>query len=300
MEAKEFLMENLPSRKRAGVRRFSRQKDFTELRLRDGAVLSAVTAEGNCFLSESGIRRHGEKGLVCTERDLKETVAALCEGAGYRYFDTLTGGFLTLDCGIRIGIAGEKRGSGSRLPERITSLMLRLPGLFDNAADPFLAMTKGEPLVSTPVVSPPGGGKTTFLRALARRLSRGCAGGPPLRVAVVDPKRELFPAALSREACDVLTGLDKGEGIRRAIQLFNPEVLICDEIGGADDLAAIREAGSSGVVFFASCHAREESEVLAKQGLRALADDGVFRRFLMLEPVPGTRFTQTIRLVKPC
>ena len=54
MDAKDFLIEHLPPRLQSGVRAFSRQRDFTELRLRADAPLSAVVPDGNFFIGEKG------------------------------------------------------------------------------------------------------------------------------------------------------------------------------------------------------------------------------------------------------
>ena len=296
MDTKAYLIEHLPERFQESVRRFSRQKEWMEIRMRTGAPLAASATDGNYLIGKYGILRKGDAYHSCGARDLSQTVSALCEGSGYRYFDTLSGGFLTLDCGIRLGIACERQSEIDRVPEQLSSLNIRLPGMIEDAADPFLREMNGRELSSALVLSPPGGGKTTFLRALAKKLSRGAFGRPGLRVAVVDERRELFPAVLTRDNCDVLSGFSKGEGIRRAVRLFSPQVLICDEIGGEEDIAAIKEAGGSGVILFASCHASSAKEALSKPGIRALTEAGVFPCFLILTPVPGPRFSVEIHL----
>lgn len=300
MDVKAFVIERLPERYSMSVRSFSRQKDWYELRLRTGAPLAAVAPDGNYLLGQRGILHRGEKPIICSARELAETVSALCGGSGYRYFDTLIYGYLTLDQGIRLGVLGERAGSGSRLPEVLTSLNIRLPCFSKTAADPFLSAIRKEDLSSALVLSPPGGGKTTFLRALAQRLSLGFSARAPLRVAVADERRELFPALAERGSCDVLSGIPKADAIRRAIRLLSPQVMICDEIGGEDDLRAVAEAGSSGVVFFASCHAAIEAEALAKPGIASLIQAGVFKRFVVLERVPGQKFSVSVRISDPC
>ena len=290
-DAKTFLLARLPRRIRSAVERVSKGLSLSELRLRRGGAAFIVTPAGNTVVTdEEG------KPLLCSAEELTTVLASLCDGCCYRYFDTLTRGFLTLDNGIRIGLAGEKRGDFAHLAERLSSLNLRLPVFSREAADAYLIGRGTKPPVSALVLSPPGGGKTTFLRALALRLSEGTDRFGPMRVAVVDERREFFPAAAGEGvSCDVIASLDKAEGIERAVRLFSPQILICDEIGGAPEARALSEAGRCGVVFFASLHAADAAEALSRPSIRELVAEGVFREAVIIRPVPGRIFQAKIR-----
>lgn len=289
MDVRNYLIERLPDRLQKSVRIFSRFREWTEIRIRLGAPAAVVCPDGNVLLGERGSLRRGETPKPCETNDLAETIANLCEGSGYRYFDTLTDGFVTLDCGIRIAVAGERAGSSARLPETVTSLNIRLPGFIDTASDGFLEIIAEKPLSSALILSPPGGGKTTFLRALSKRLAKGFKERAPYRVAVVDERRELFPALADRGGCDVISGLPKAAGIERAVRLFSPQVLICDEIGGAGESAAMEAAGNCGVVFFASCHGENPEEAERKPGIRELLHSGIFHGIVTLRALPGKK-----------
>ena len=135
---------------------------------------------------------------------------------------------------------------------------------------------------------PPGCGKTTVLRDLARQLSSGVRGGRNFRVAVVDERGELAATCCGcpqndlGPCCDVLDGYPKGEGIRQAVRCLAPDVVICDEIGGTDDARAVMEGLNAGVAVIASAHASSLAELCARPYLRALLDTGAFRRAVML------------------
>lgn len=89
-----------------------------------------------------------------------------------------------------------------------------IPGAADGAI-PYL--TQGGQLSSALILSPPGGGKTTFLRDLIRQLST-----KGIRIGVVDQRRELAAQkegenTLNLGPCtDVLSGCPKDQGMALA------------------------------------------------------------------------------------
>ena len=68
-----------------------------------------------------------------------------------------------------IGFCGKKYGNTMR---DISSINIRISRDIYGVSDAFEIF----PLLSTLVISPPGGGKTTFLRDAARRISNGGKG----------------------------------------------------------------------------------------------------------------------------
>ena len=47
--------------------------------------------------------------------------------------------------------------------------------------------------------------------------------------------------------CDVLSGYPKGEAILSALRSLSPEVIICDEAGGMEEVQAIEAGVNAGV-----------------------------------------------------
>ena len=118
-------------------------------------------------------------------------------------------------------------------------------------------LTNGD-IKNTLIVSPPMCGKTTLLRDIARNLSL-----MGKRVSIVDERGEIAashggisPFNLGY-GCDILSGASKADGMLFMLRSMSPDVIITDEIGTADDMAAIREMKKRGVSIITSIHGRD-------------------------------------------
>lgn len=98
------------------------------------------------------------------------------------------------------------------------------------------------------IAGAPGSGKTTLLRAVLAELS---AAGR--KTAVVDERFEIAPVEQSGfctrlpQHCDVLSGYPKHIGMQHALRALAPDVIVCDEVGAMEDIAAITQAANAGV-----------------------------------------------------
>ena len=221
-----------------------------ELRLYCGRGLRAVLDEGSVPL----------RGSVGRE-DLEYVLERASRSSLHAVQESLRQGYLTAPGGCRIGVCGgavikdgEPRGF-----RQLSSLCIRIPRQI-RCVPPELAerLLDGSLLI----LSPPGGGKTTFLRDLVRLASD--AGR---RVCLVDERGEL--AALAGGIpqfdvgmnTDVLEGCPKAEAVDMLLRSMSPEVIAMDELGSAEEKAVLR-AADSGVAVWASvhCSSREELE----------------------------------------
>ncbi len=66
------------------------------------------------------------------------------------------------------------------------------------------------------------------------------------------------------------------------LRSMGPEVIVTDEIGRSEDVAAIEEVIRAGVTVVATAHGSSIAELRARPALRRLLDDGVFERALIL------------------
>ncbi len=123
--------------------------------------------------------------------------------------------------------------------------------------------------VSTLLLSPPGGGKTTLLRDLVRQLSQG-EGVPPQRITLIDEREEIAvmyrgqPQMDVGPRTDVLSGCPKALAIPMALRAMNPQIIAVDEITVREDLRAISQAAGCGVALLATIHAANVEELQAK------------------------------------
>ena len=258
-----------------------------ELRLRVMHPLTVLTLEGELNAAPDG------RASLVTAEDLEQMLGAVTEYSRYACIETLRQGFLPLRGGFRLGVCGSavvRDGEVSNLKD-ISSLALRIVcehiGLGSDIA-PQLFSADGR-ILSTLILSPPGGGKTTLLRDLIRVLSLGDSEHRALRVAVIDERCELAVCCKGRAQMelgnhtDVLSLCPKAAGIPMVLRGMNPQVIAVDEI------RAMCLAANCGVGLLASIHAASVDELHQKPLWRELMRARVFRRCIVIRSNGGAR-----------
>ncbi len=256
---------------------------LSEIRLRAGRVASLVLDGRNLTLRTS---------LSGTE--LAALVKTFCHNSVYAYSESLREGYITLTGGYRVGVAGRAVMDGGCVVgvSDITSLVIRLSHRVRGAADVplqvFEAMGGRQGLL---IYSPPGMGKTTILRDLLVRLS---SGPSPRRVAVVDSRGELAGSYIGTTChVDILSGYPKAEGIELATRTLSPEVILCDEIGGFEEVEAVLAMQNSGVPLIATAHGDSPEGILRRSAIRTLVQCRVFGAYVGVRRDPLRGFLHT-------
>lgn len=184
----------------------------------------------------------------------------------YAYEEDIAKGFITIDGGHRVGICGKAVVEDGKvtLIRDVSSLNIRysreIPGCSDKVM-PYVFNAQGQ-LSNLLIVSPPGCGKTTLLRDLARKISL-----QGFKVGICDERSEI--AGMSGGVSpytfgtmvDVLTGCPKAEAMRMMIRAMSPQLLITDEIAEKADAQAIRSCSGSGVKLITSMHGSSLSDL---------------------------------------
>lgn len=236
---------------------------LSEVRLRSPGA-SSLTLDGKNFLL----------GTAVSREDLEKTAERLCHGSLYAYRDCLLAGYLPLPGGIRVGAVGTARYENGKIAgvEGISALSFRLPrGVCDNTAA--LVEAFGEARRGMLILSPPGGGKTSALRALSFALA---SGQSPRRVAVLDTRMEFPPEAFAGTTVDLLRGYAPGAGLEIALRTLSPEVIVMDEIGGTCEAEALLSLSDCGVPLIASAHAATPEDARRRPTLAPFFSLGVF------------------------
>ena len=275
----ETALRLLPGRYTETCRRYAREAE--EFRMRVGQALFFVRAG----------REHALPGKPIEENELRRTVEKATESSPHTAAHAMEQGCIYYR-GLRIGVCGtaafyEGNFAGFR---RYSSLAIRLPRECRGICDGVYPELYGGGFQNTLLLSPPGGGKTTALRELIRKLS-----GQGRRVAVVDERNELagadgtgFGFDLGPHS-DVLTGWPKPQGAMLLLRGMNPEILAMDEITQAADMTAISEICGCGVGILTSAHAAGVEDLLKRPLYRELMDRKIFSTAILIKNQNGVR-----------
>ena len=171
-----------------------------------------------------------------------------------------------------------------------SSINIRIPHEIKNCSLPvFNFLLEDGHVHNSLIISPPGAGKTTFLRDFIVQLSdRNFA----FNVLVLDERGELD---IKKNGClgnfvDKISFAKKSIGFENGIRALSPNLIVTDEIGKEEDIEAILYAIHCGVNIMASIHCDNIDNLLHKPYFNKLIDEKIFTRFVLLSMRngPGT------------
>ena len=265
------------------------QLDFRflqEIRLRTGQPIT-VLYEGEEVLLP---RRLESKHRVLQE-EIRETVEYICNYSLYAYENELRQGFVTVEGGHRIGLAGQVILENGRVKNMkyISSINIRVSHEVMHCADPiFPYITRQRELYHTLIISPPRCGKTTLLRDLIRQVSDGNRWVKGCTVGVVDERSELGGCYLGQAQnnlgmrTDILDCCPKAEGMIMLIRSMAPQVIAVDEIGAFEDIHSIEYAMHCGCRMVATVHGASIAEIQKKPFFEQMIKQKRFERYVVL------------------
>lgn len=254
-----------------------------EIRLRSGSGLSVLSA---------GREIKVDKGRI-SSGELADIVCAASNSSIHTVAANIREGFVTAENGHRIGICGTAavKNDGICGINNYSSLSVRIAKEIKTAAEGLPELiTAGDGVGSLLIISPPGGGKTTLLRDLVRRLSeRG------LRVALADERGEI--AAVKNGAptmdvgpcTDVMDMAPRAEAVMFLLRAMTPQVIAMDEISSQREMEAARAAAGCGAAIIATAHGGDMEEIKTKGRYRELLEDGVFDSVVAISGSGGAR-----------
>ncbi len=272
----------LPPSIRSIMENIARNDHFPiqEIRLRANQPLSVVTQGKTLFVTHQGeFTVSPSIGHKITSEDIKTIFMCACQNSVYAYSRELQNGFITLSGGHRMGLAGRIVYENNEIStiRDLSALSIRIAGERKGCCHAILPyVIQGEHIRSCAIISPPGGGKTTVLRDIARSISiRGH------RVCVIDERGEIAGCSHGitcydlGPSCDVLDGCSKTDGLQWALRCLSPSVMIVDELGSDTEAQAVLQGISGGVATVFSLHASNMKQAMRRSPMQLLVKQGV-------------------------
>ncbi|MCR5792867.1 MAG: stage III sporulation protein AA [Lachnospiraceae bacterium] len=290
----EQILRILPKGIRKAMENANPESDkLEEIRLRIERPVSILYEGQRWMLSkETGLTKESKKALYVKESDLNECIEYVCNYSMYAYEEELKHGFVTIQGGHRIGVAGKIVSEGNKVLyiKNISFLNIRVAHeVFGCGEKVFPHLWEKHHFQNTMIVSEPGAGKTTLLRDLIRLLSDGNGAYTEQEVSLVDERSEVaacyrgVPQNDVGRHTDVMDNCPKAIGMNMMLRSMKPQVLAVDEIGSQSDVEAIKTALHSGVKILMSAHGEDIERFLSKEYVRELGKENAFERIILIE-----------------
>ena len=298
-----------PIHLREAMKYVEKMSDLEEIRVRIGQPVFIYIGQNELVLVQNGGRALNDvfrdsreqnvydKAYHITEQDLLEMQNYISNYSLYAWQEELRNGFLTIQGGHRIGLAGGTTNQDGHISgiSYLTFFNIRVAHERIGCAEKILPYIRcGEKSIvwsicNTLIISPPGAGKTTLLRDCIRSLSYGIGTGRGIKIGLVDERSEIaasyhgIPQNDIGPRTDVLDGCNKPEGIQMLLRTMSPEIIAVDELGTDDDFKAVEQAAYSGCKVIGTVHAGSIKELQEKPILKKWCEKELFERFVFIE-----------------
>lgn len=267
-------------------------KTINEIRLRADKPIVLIIGSQRIYLGENGVTSNLKNAIYSSKIMVEDIIFRASECSIYSVNEQLKKGYLVTKGGIRLGIGGDVIEEAGKIKTltNFNSVNIRLPHEIKNCSlGAFNYLLLNNQVLNTLVISPPGAGKTTFLRDFVCQLSeRNFA----YNVLILDERGEID---LGTNGCignfaDKISFARKSLGFENGIRSLSPNVIVTDELGHKEDVDAVLYAVNSGVSVFASAHSDTIENFMRKPTFDELVKNKVFKRYVLLSQRngPGT------------
>lgn len=241
------------------------------------------------------LKFNGEEKLINyipNSEDMLTIMQLICENSIYSYQKQISSGFVTLQGGHRVGVVGSCVIENNRVIniKYINSFNFRIAKQLIGAGKLVLKyILHDNKVLNTLIVSPPGHGKTTILRDVARLLSTGTDDFYGFDVGIIDERSEIaslykgIPQNNVGMRTDIIENISKSDGMKILVRSMAPKVIIADEIGIEEDVYAINYALCSGCKGIFTAHGSNFEDINLNPVLKDLLDRHCFECLIFLD-----------------
>ena len=269
-------------------------EDAQEIRVRVYAPVMIRSKGKEYFVTESGqVTSRRDPADIMQPRDLEDIVYHICRSSLYAYEEEIKRGYLTIEGGYRIGVTGQAvldNGGILKTIKNISFLNIRIAHEVSGASKSVLKQLYLDGKIkNTLVISPPGYGKTTFLRDLVKEVSNGNQYGKGVHCCVIDERSEIagsfrgVPQLDVGVRTDVLDGCPKAVGMMMVLRSMAPQIIVVDELGTIEDVQALFSVTRSGCGLLATIHGDGIEDLKTKGFLGEVIKEKVFERYVVID-----------------
>ncbi len=255
--------------------------NLIEIRLRVNKPITLCCIDDTYYMTDKGCLTNtilNHQMLITNSRELQEIFNTICCFSVYSKQNEIKNGYVTIKGGHRIGICGTAVIENNSIINihNISSINIRISAEHKDCSKQILSEIK-DIKSGLLICGAPCSGKTTILRDLARLLSTDYKK----KVALIDQRSEIAAtykgvSQYNVGMCDVLNGYSKKDGFDQGLRCLSPDIIICDEIGTAQDIISLESSVNSGVSVIASAHCTNPKELKTKSRFKGLISSGAF------------------------
>jgi stage III sporulation protein AA len=266
-----------------------------ELRIRADKPIILNYGGRYIHMTPEGLSPQKDGAVVADRKLIENIIYKASEYSVYAVNEQIKSGFITVAGGIRIGLAGELVYENNiiRTQKNFSGLNIRVPHEVTNCALNAFPYIYNRDIYNTLVISPPGAGKTTFIRDLAKIIGDSEV---LINVLIIDERSEIaaclsgVPQLNVGMYTDILCNCSKGYGFGAGIRTMRPDVIVTDELATKEDIDAAAYAISCGVKVIATTHAYDHSDLGLKPNFAEITKNKMFERYVILScrKGPGT------------
>lgn len=217
--------------------------------------------------------------VMVTDNDIERCIELATKSSVHTYNHQIKQGFISLPYGGRMGITGtiiEENGDVRTMTD-ISSLNIRIARQIDGVADEICKTIDWSRQPSVLIISKAGGGKTTFLRDLIKRVSKY-----GMRMGLCDERFEIAGCNNGKATFDVgpntdiVSGGNKEKASEILIRSMSPEYIVFDEITQENDADILIKSSYMGASLIATAHSGSIDELYRRHIYRKIMDADIF------------------------